>query len=199
MRQSFKRLMSSVLALVFVVAAFGVYFNLVQPKYNDIMSERGELASLTGSIDAQRSTLKTVGELVVKYEQSQDARDQISFALPTDPKASEALAQLNGIAMVHNLSAQAYALTIATNGPSGDKSRSQDKTKLETYPAKTVLFQVRLTGSYEDFQKYLENLQTNIRLFDVKTIGVAEAGKPDQNIYNFELRVAAYYQNEDPK
>lgn len=194
MRQSFKRLLSSILALVCVIAAFIIYFNLVQPEYDKVMELRGEYASLNEVVESQRVIIDTVEALVVKYDQSQAARQQIEFALPAMPKAAEALAQINGIVNVNRLNAQAFALM---GGESSNSDRAREEAAaFKPYPVQQLIFQARLNGSYEDFKKFLDNLETNVRIFDVKTMSVQAAGKPNQDFYTFEMRIVAYHQNE---
>jgi Tfp pilus assembly protein PilO len=193
MRQSFKRLMSSVIALVSVVAAFAIYFNFAQPAYENVMQLRGELAGMTELLDSQRTILQAVSSLVAKYNESADARAQVALALPEEPMASEALAQLHGLAAIHNLSAQAYILLVSPE----DSDRDREPQAFRPYPAKELTFQMKASGSYEDFKKFLDNLETNVRIFDVQHISLQAAGKPNQNLFTYEVRVAAYYQSEE--
>jgi Tfp pilus assembly protein PilO len=50
-----------------------------------------------------------------------------------------------------------------------------------------------MTGTYEDFRAFLSNLETNVRIFDLKAMSIQPIAK-QTNLFGFSLTVAAYYQ-----
>ena len=62
-------------------------------------------------------------------------------------------------------------------------------------PIGNMTFQVRVIGTYGDFQNFLQNLETNIRIFDVRSISIDPLAKPNQDFYGFDLAIITYYQN----
>jgi Tfp pilus assembly protein PilO len=198
MKQSAKRLFSSLLSLAFVIGAFAVFFSLVQPEYAQFVELKAKVQSKQGLLSEQRKTIDEVKKVVATFDNAQNDRIQISLALPTSTLTAEALAQLNSIAVTkHALTAQTYNISAPQEVSTPETTRREPKgTASLVKPVSPVLFQARLLGSYADIKGFLKDLETNVRIFDVKSISIQHAGKPNQDLYNVEVRIAAYYQNK---
>lgn len=197
MKQSAKRFISSVVSLLFIVGSFVTFFNFVQPAYREVLDLKGTLASLESFKTEQDAAVKDIQALVGTYNNSQEVRDTVSLALPLSPSLAEAVAQVNGLVVNNNLSAQSYGLSPISEPVLTEEVRRQLGTGLEgivVQPVSPINFNIRLTGSYEDFKSFLAQLQTNVRVFDVKIITIQPAAQPDENLYFYDLTVATYYQ-----
>ncbi len=201
MKQSVKRLFSSVLALLFIVAAFVTFLNFVEPQYEQVSQLKGQVLSQGQLVDQEKAVINEVKKLVDSYNQSQELRDSVSSALPPTPNLAEALAQLNGLANLSHLTAQAYALSTPTTIVSETARRNPDKTSSQALvqPLSFVIFQVKLLGSYEDFKSFLRTLESNMRVMDIRSVTLQLAtpplpGKPAVNLFQYDLTVATYYQ-----
>jgi hypothetical protein len=49
-------------------------------------------------------------------------------------------------------------------------------------------------GSYSNFRNFLDKVETNIRIMDIKSVTVEELGKSNQDQYLFTVTVATYFQ-----
>lgn len=196
MKQSAKRLVSSLIALALIVATFVIFFNFVQPIYFELNETRGRIASLGELVETQRQISGEIRNLVQKYEESEDARLQVDLAMPSSTAMAEALLDINGIAELNKLAPQTFvASTQATETTEAMRRQvTEGSSPSLVQPVGTIAFQVRLLGSYSDFKTFLGMLESNVRIFDVEGIQIQQAGKADQDFYSFELRIVAYYQ-----
>lgn len=195
MKQSTKRLISSVTSLLFLVGTFVAFFNFVQPAYREMAALKGQLASLERFKIEQGAMLQSVKSLINIYNESQEVRDTVSLALPLRPSVAEAVAQINGLVTNNNLTAYSYGLSGVSEPVLSEEARRQLGTGgIVIQPASPISFNLRLSGSYEDFKNFLKQLETNVRIFDVKTLTLQPAAQSSQDLYSYDLTVVAYYQ-----
>ncbi|MGB9609171.1 MAG: hypothetical protein ACPL3E_02225, partial [Minisyncoccia bacterium] len=61
---------------------------------------------------------------------------------------------------------------------------------------------LKASGDYSNFKNFLNQLETNIRLFDIKTLNinsVTNVGTDNKNpvkVLNYDITISAYYQAE---
>ncbi len=200
MKQSVKRLLSSALALLLVVAAFVIFLNGLQPLYAEVSGIKGQVLGQSALVDREQKVIQEVQKLVSVYEKSQDLRDGVSEALPPAPELAQALAQLNGLAGINHLAAQAYSLSVPVTALPDSARRDPSKPGQGGLirPLSSVLFQIKLVGAYEDFQSFLKNLEGNMRVMDVRSFSVQPAtggtAKGPADLFQYDLTVATYYQ-----
>ena len=186
------------LALFFVVGAFVVFLNFVRPAYREVSEMRGKELSLTAFRDEQKQVVEEIATRVSAYNDSEDVRSVVSLALPLTPALAEALAQLNGLAVNNRLAPQNFSVSAASFA-TPEESRLNPLTGGRAslvQPLRPVVFEIQMSGTYEDFKRFLGNLERNIRIFDVRNISVQPIGRPDQNLFQYQVSVATYYQNQ---
>ncbi len=192
MKQSVKRLFSSFLALLFVVVAFIVFFNMVQPAYVGVSDLKGKDASLNNLLDEQRHVLGEIQKLIGIYESSQTVRDVVSVALPMQPDQAPALSHLNWIAQANGLSAQSFNISLPPRVLTEEARREGASLVQPVFP---VSFQIKMVGTYPDFKNFLSNLETNVRVFDVSALSIQPATGGKGSVFSYDLTATAYYQD----
>jgi Tfp pilus assembly protein PilO len=195
MRQSAKRLISSLVSLFFVIGAFIVFFDFLQPKYGELVDLKSQVESKRVQLESEQKIVNDVKKLVNTFNGAANDRVQAGFALPTSTMAAEALAQIHGIASTnHLLTAQSYGVTVPQDQVTPEDARRQNGQTVLAQPVVPVSIQARFIGSYGEFKGFLRNVETNVRIFDVKSISIQPASKSNQDLYNFDIRIVAYSQ-----
>jgi Tfp pilus assembly protein PilO len=203
MKQSVKRMISSVAALLLLVGAFVVFVNFVQPAYADVANTQARVQAQEAFLKAQDAIIKKVEDITGTYEQGASAREAMAQALPNNPEVATALFQIGGIAQMYDITARSFAVTIPPPAPqvssfgkaSASSSGNEAPRKLVAEkPVVAVTIRAELLGTYANFKSFLANLETNIRIFDVKNITLQPIGKPSEDFYSLSVTVAAYYQ-----
>lgn len=195
MKQSTKRLFSSFLALIFLILAFVVFFEFVEPAYTAALQAKGEELAREAFINNQQDSIKKVKNLIADYGEKGGAQEVLSNALPLTPDVAGAIAQINGIAAANGLITQSFSISVAADRNVSNISDSGSKAAKLVNPTGVITIQFRLTGTYEDFKNFVKELETNVRILDVRNLSFQGAAKANQNMYNFDLIVVTYYQN----
>jgi Tfp pilus assembly protein PilO len=185
MKPATKRFISMLVSLFFLVAAVVVYFDFIQPLYSDIQKIRGDEASRENLSKTEQDAIKQVKDLLQNYQKQQNFQQAADQALPPYTDVGGLVAQISGMASANKL--QVGSVTIgATSIETGSKQI--------TSPLASFDFQVRVSGTYDDFKEFLRMVETNIRVIDVQDVGIQPSGKPESGLYNFDLRMVTYYQ-----
>jgi Tfp pilus assembly protein PilO len=192
MKQTTKRFISMIAGLAFLVSSLVVYFQLIQPAYEDTKNIKAQQLSQQSFLDSEKTVVKQVQDLIASYEGQLQIQQAVSAALPPNPDIVGALAQLYGLAQENNLVVQSISVGFSGESGSGVGQFSLKK------PIGTINFQLSLVGTYESFKTFLSMLETNIRILDLKSLSLqppsAPAGKSAPDLYNYGLTVSAYYQ-----
>jgi Tfp pilus assembly protein PilO len=199
MKQSTKRLLSSALALIFIVAAFIIFFSLIKPAYENTQRLRGEETSRKLFVNEQQKIIEKIKKLISDYQGEKKIQEVASLVLPPNPEVAGALAQLNSLAKTNNLTLQGFSITIPSlQNITSNLSSSKEQSEIAAIISKPVgllNIQTRFSGSYEDFKTFLKQLETNIRILDISNLQMGQAGKPNQDLYGYDITVVTYYQS----
>lgn len=193
MKQSAKRVISLLVALGSLVAAIVIFFSFIVPLYSDIEKTRAEEAARRVLLADQQKIVNQVKTLVTSYQEGSRVKDIVSSALPLDPNVADALLQINGIAQINSVSIRSLVVSTSVAPPA-----SRNEVKKESLVKDFSSFTIRIDGSssYEDFKAFLRNLETNIRIFNVKNITFQPLATATQNSYSYSVTVTAYHQNQ---
>lgn len=198
MKQSAKRLVSMVVALAMTVAAFIIFFKLTQPVYQNVQAIKGEQVSRQAFIDGKKAAIREVQRLIKNYRDDaelQDAQTAVQISFPIDAEIASALVQLNGLAVLNNLTVQSIGISDSPAKAERLSSSNSSKSRASfAKPFNKISFAVSASGNYEDMKRFLENLETNLRLFDIESMNVNPQSRPGQSQYQYSIRVMAYYQ-----
>lgn len=196
-----------------MVGAVVVYFQFVRSEYSKTTALKGEKLSLQSFFESEKAAVNRVRDLINSYKkENQQIQQTASLVLPSSPDIAGALAQLYGLSNLADLVFQDVSMSVSglSNAP-GASAKGLQPGNLEAalqQPIGTVSFNLRLTGSYDDFKMFLSKLQTNMRIFDVKTVTMNPVPKvafpgarleslpPGAERYDFSVVVSAYYQSQ---
>lgn len=214
MKQTTKRFASIVIGLALLAATFISYFEFIQPAYDDAQSAKAAYISEQQFLDTEQSTVKKVQDLISSYENQAQVQQAVSSALPVQEDVVGAIAQLYGLASQSGLSLQSISVSVtgiqnasavkpaAATASGALPSAANFQASLQK-PVGSISIQVKLDGQYENLKQFISLLGTNIRIFDVKTLGIQShtlsqgvgQTKTVQQTYNFDVNVMAYYQS----
>lgn len=194
-----------IVSLVLLVGALILYFDFIAPAYRDSQEVKAEELSRQAFIDTQRAAVKQVQNLISAYQGQGELQEAVSLALPLHEDFAGILAELDGVARASNLSPQAFSaaagsvqplarVSTSTRSLEGGKQEASPGARLRR-PISTLTFTVKFAGTYEDFKSFLEKLETNIRIFDVRSLNVQAAAKATQDLLTYDIAIITYYQN----
>jgi hypothetical protein len=204
MKPNAKRLVSALLAMGLFVAAFVVFFELVQPTYGDLMTAKGKLVGEQMLLQNESTTISQVRSVMAAYAGQDDVAKSIGQLLPSGENIAGAVAQVYGLASADNIAIQ--SVSIAVSAPNKIVSAASGGSQnvlasgIDVQPTSTIALTITANGNYESFRNFLSGLETNARIFDVKQLSIqpasAAGSQKTQDSFTYLLTVNTYYQNQ---
>ncbi len=196
MKQSTKRFISIIVSLLFLTAAVVVYFTFIQSEYQATMLVKAERDKRQDFVDNQTKNIKTIDSLINSYNSGASAQRIVSAAIPVGADNASLIAQVNAVAAANGLQVQSFSVG---NAPVASASASSSKASASAAesvrrPLGTITFQVRLAGTYNGIKAFLQGIENNIRVMDVKNISFAPLNKENADAYSVDATISAYYQ-----
>lgn len=181
------------LALFFMVAAFVIYFSFTAPAYDELQRIRAEVVARESLTGTQSKVIKQIKQLISTYQGQLQIQERVSQTFPLEEDIPGALTQIHGLVTGNRLVPQSFQVSSVGGTALPKQQKGADGVRF-VKPIGTLTLQVHLTGTYSDLKTLLDSLETNIRIFDVKSLTFRAANKPTQDLYNADLSVATYYQ-----
>ena len=189
MKPSTKRVISILVALLFFVAALIFYSTFIKKEFAAIQKLRGEVAAKNQLLAEQQNAASQIKSLLQQYEGVSQLQKTISLVLPQDEDFPNIFSQFNAIAINSGVAIQMINIEVAPIQPPANSL---------VYGYGVLKFNIKVSGSYEAFKSFIQALETNIRVMDIKEIKLESVGSPGQkspsNIFTYNLVVEAYYQ-----
>jgi hypothetical protein len=204
MKQETKRLSSIIIAALILAGALIVYFEFIIPAYTSLQLVKGQEESETTLYANEQQIVSKVKGLLTTYQNDASSSQSVAMALPVGPDISGALAQIYGIATNANVTIQGTQISTqavqAVTMPATTVGAAAAAGSI-VKPTGRVSFQVTGSTSYESFKSFLQELETNIRIFDVTAISLQPAAlaatktqAANSDMFNYTITVVTYYQ-----
>ncbi len=189
-----------VTSLLLIGGALITFLNFIRPVYAEVQKLKGEVLVRERFVANEQEAVKKVQQLISAYNNKIEFRNLISLTLPLTVDVSGALTQLAGLVQNDTLGAQSFSMNEEGGSSFGEgggvEPQAQGGALHLTRPLGKLALQVSFTGSYDNIKSLLEKIESNIRVFDVASFSIAPTGKPNQDLYKVDLKVATYYQKE---
>ena len=206
MKQSSKRLTSVLFSLLFIVVAFVIFFDFIEPTYANLEELKGTQLGLQQFYANEQTQVQQAKTILSEYENSTQAEDNLALAMPSGPDIAGGLAQVYGIASANgiaitNVSIQAPTVQLQPAIVDAGSTDGNAPPVQIVKPVGTISFQLVGSGSYEAVKNFLQTLETNIRIFDVTAFSIQPAvggftgkGSVNSDLFNYNITVVTYYQ-----
>lgn len=195
------------LIVAFVIIGAG-YFLYLGPKFNELKEKSDNFLPNKEKILADLTKIENkLIRLDQKFQQVQRLKEleleQISAFLPEKPDYPQLFVQAESIASSNNIDLQAIDVTRTTDRPvsqrqtSGVDANPEVEQTIESLPSnvRSVGINIKLGGgTYEDFKNYLDDLEKNLRLYDVQTLAFDSIDAETGDVGGFSLTLKSYYQ-----
>lgn len=191
MRISTKRILSIGLSVALFIGVAIIYFNLIVPEAKNISKERGEIASKQSLFNVQKQAVDEVQKLIAQFRNLPQLQASVSLAMPAGSDTIGALRQINAVAKTTNATVTSLGFKITPPFLSASKAKITI-----VKPMGNVNVTVSARGVYENLKKFLELVEKNIRVANVRTFKFTpgmgkEAGVGDA----LDLSIDMFYQN----
>ncbi len=199
--------------ILFLGASVLIFFFFIDPTYGDIKTLRTNVATYNAALSNSAELEQARDTLVERYKGiKQDDIEKLSHLLPSSINNIELILEIEKIASMHGMPVSdiRFDSTMSANKtedkkadgvpqPSSGNSNPSDYLPYGVFP---VEFTVE--GKYDTFISFLKELESNLRLVDVKSINfsasgsgeTAQNGKPtntDLGLYRYTLKIETYW------
>jgi len=199
MRASTKRILSAILSLLFIFSAFVIVAVLIKPAYEETQKLKADVLSRENALNNQKVLVDQFKKLLNQYDSQEKAQENLSLILPQNPAIGEALTQINGLLDLNNLNVLSFNINkpLLQSYSSSLNTASAQVIK----PLGTIDINFKVVGNYSDFKNFLNQLETNIRIFNIKTLNISpfiivsgDKNQSQNKTLSYDISITTYYQ-----
>lgn len=200
MRASTKRILSAILSLFFIFSAFVIVAMLIKPAYEETQKLKADALSRENALNNQKVLVDQFKKLLSQYDSQEKVQENLSLILPQNPAIGEALTQINGLLDLNHLNVLSFNINkplLQSYSSSNINSTSTQVIK----PLGTIDINFKVVGNYSDFKNFLNQLETNIRIFNIKTLNISpviivsgDKNQSQNKTLSYDISITTYYQ-----
>lgn len=177
--------MRSLLPIFFVLIALGIFFGFIDPAYDRIKELRAEESMFNDALDRSKELQQARDQLLSQYNTfSQGNLTRLEKMLPDNVDNVRLILDFDSIAARYGMRLRNIALDT-----SDDRAeRGQVGSNGEDYESIVLSFAV--TGDYNSFRSFLEDLEQSLRLVDVSAISFSA---DESGVYDYSVSIKTYW------
>lgn len=196
--------MKSIVPILFILVAVGVFFVFIDPEYNNVKELQTEIEKNNETLDLARELREKRESLRERYNQISDQeRDELIKLLPDTVDNVRLIIDINNIAEKYGI----VIRDIVINSDDGGSSASDvqvapsafegviEQGSLE-YPDTSrigvISFSFSAETEYEVFIDFLSDLEKSLRIVDVREIEIQTRNLED-SIYDYRIKLDTYW------
>ena len=185
MKSSTKRMLSILLAILFLIGAVFIYSYLIKPAYNEVLNLRTKKSTLSQTFNTYDSLNKKFKNLFAEYQNLGELNNKLSMTLPSRFDTAYVSGQISGLAEQNELILQTLNIKQLAIKPAEIKfAKGLGVLKVDA----------KLSGSYDNFKAFLNGIETNIMISDIADFKIES--QPDAQKLIFTVSINTYYQAE---
>ncbi|MDQ3076955.1 MAG: hypothetical protein M3Q63_02820 [bacterium] len=169
--------------LLFIALAGGAFYWFINPIYKDIGILRDKTEKLDAAIIRARNAVAKKDDLIVKLNSfGVEDRSRLEKLIPNNVDNIRLIVDLNSIAAKYG--AGIKNIKVSENNSSGSLDQSSD---IKPYGSLTLSFATRM--SYDNFIRYIIDLQQNLRLSDITGV---DFKSDNSGLYDYVITLKTY-------
>lgn len=191
--------MKLILPILFIGIAVVAFMFGVNPWYNDISVLRSEILNYNTALNDSAELQKTEDSLIKTYNSiKQSDKDRLNNFIPNSVNNIQFILEVERIASLHNMPIKDLKFE-AKKQNSSNGSTVVAQVGVDDKPYGIFPLEFATEGTYDSFVLLLKDLESNLRLVDVKSIsfsvpeGVKTTDGVDPNIYKYSVKIETYW------
>ncbi len=175
---------------IIIALCVGMYFLYISPMLGDIDERRGKLAEYRSALE-QTKELKIQRDAAISAYNNIGETDiaRLNKIIPEKFEGVLFVNDINAIASRNGIKMSEFK-TNETQTPS--RNTSTVETNGKSY--KVVTVSLKLTGQYDQFIKFLKEIESSLQLIDVNTLSIAsgKVQKATDNNLDYSVEINTY-------
>jgi len=198
--------MKIIFPITLLIIAGVMSFLFAKPLYGDVKKLKSEVSIYNLAIDNSSELQKTRDSLVDKYKNiKKEDKERLNHFLPNTIGNIELILEIEKMANLHGLPVR--NIKFESMSADGKEKKVPDGSVVaegnpEDYlPYGVFPMEFTVEGNYSTFLAFLNELEHNLRLIDIKGVGFSvptitattPGSEINPNIYSYELKIEAYW------
>jgi len=176
-------MMKLILPLILLVASAGLFFGFADPSYSKVKESKKEESLFNAALDNSKKLQQMRDDLLSQYNSFPTADlERLEKILPNHVDNVRLVRDIDGIAIRYGMSLRSVSVELA------DDSSGEISADVEEYGSVILTFTV--TGPYQTFIRFLEDLEKSLRIVDVVGISFSSSEK---DLYEYNVSVQTYW------
>jgi len=187
MKESSKRMLSLLLAVILLLLSLYVFGSFVKPALDDVQQMRSLTASSQKFLESQKQAKASFDGLFKNFENATSIQNLLAMALPGKEGITQTIYQIQALAGVSGVAIDNMAIEVSLS----DEKRAN--ISLIKGIGK-IRVDLRATSSYENLKTFVSAIESNIKLMDIVEARI-EPIKGGGSGLTYDLVIETYYQN----
>lgn len=177
--------MKTLIPILFVLIAGGLFFGFIDPTYNSVKELRAEEAKFDEALNRSKELQQVRDQLLSRYNTfSQADLERLEKLLPDNVDNVRLILDLDSLAV-------RYGMRLRDVGFQSDNSRAQrGQVGASDTDYDSLILSFSVTGSYDTFRAFVESLEQSLRLVDIQSISFSAT---DTGVYDYSIAVKTYW------
>ena len=155
-----------------------MFFTFADPMYKEISTLSSERDSLSSDLEGLRELAKLRDELLIQYNTiSQVDRERLDKILPREIASDQLMVEINRLTSQNGLVLKNVNI-IQAAGAAGGRGRDSEPMAIAS-GIETPLLNFDISGTYQGFRLFLEDLESHIRVTDIEEMSFNSAQDSD--------------------
>ena len=189
--------MKLILPFLFIVISVLAFIFGVNPWYNEVSALRTDILAYNTALDNSTELQKTEDGLIKTYNGiKQSDKERLNNLIPDSVDNIQFILEIEHIANLHYMPIRDIKFDAIRKSSSNGNIVAEVGVDAKPYGVFPLEFTTE--GSYSTFVLFLKDLESNLRLVDVKTISFTVPDPKsnnglDSNIYKYSVKVETYW------
>jgi len=195
--------------IAFLIIIIALLFAVVRPLYGDIKQIKADVLVYNSALSNSAELIEARDILIEKYKNIKtEDKDRLMHLLPSSISNIELILEIEKIANLKGMPIKDIGFETKKLESKTDQGKEEEGKVVIENEAETSLpygvfpIEFVVEGRYNVFVDFLEELEHNLRLVDIKSISfsvpdlatvTAPGGNIDTSIYSYKLKVETYW------
>lgn len=183
--------MRNIISIIIIVISLASFVVLVKPQYDEIKEMQSTDSELSGVLDNARRLQELRDALLEKRKNLASADvSRLEKVIPENAENVKLILEFEEIADNNDLSIESASATRDEVDGSAGEDQGFD---IDSKDYGIITLDFTLSGGYSEFISFLEDLERNIRITDLRSLSIAPPGGDASQDYQYQLSIDTYW------
>lgn len=184
--------------IILFVASMGIFFGVTNPIYKTTKDLKAEVATYEDALTNSKQLEERRDELVAKYNEfAPEDVERLRKLLPDNVDNIRLILEIDYIASRYGMSITNVIFDVDSNKntTSAEGVVAEGGVNLSATSRDIGDFDLSFTtqASYDNFQKFLADLETDLRIVDVQGITFDSTASESKDFYKYNIKIKTYW------